>query len=324
MLTRRRVVLAGLAVPAGAVVTACGAELREPMRILVPNAPGGGYDTTARVLAGALNHDPARALTEVFNLPGAGGLAGLSRLAEERGNPALLMMMGLGVVGATQVATPSRSLSAATPLARLLGEANVLLVGARSPLRSFADLAQRWTEQPHRLRVGGGSLPGGPDYLATYAVAEALDLRAGQVDYHAFDGGGPLMTALLRDEVQVAVTGVLESIDQIRSGAVRALGVTSDQPVADEVPTLREQGLDVQFENWRGVLAPPGLSTDERDALVDVLAAGMASSVWQAAERRNGWRRRWLAGDDFGDFLMQEERRTARLLARTGEPDTAG
>lgn len=314
MLTRRTLLGTGLAVPLLGLA-GCADRTADPLRLMVPNAPGGGYDTTARVLAGAINQGREAPAAEVFNLAGGGGLVGLSRLETERGNPDLLMMMGLGVVGAALATTPPRTLADTTPLARLLGESEVLLVRSDSPFATFADLADAWSARPGRTVVGGGSMPGGPDHLATYAVAAAIDVPAGRVVYRPYDGGGPLLTAVLRRDVDLAVTGVLESIDQVRSGSVRALAVTSARRVLDDVPTLQEQGVPVEFENWRGVLAAPGLADADRERLVDLLEAGVRSPTWRAAADRNGWTSRWLPGDDFGRFLADEERRTATLLA---------
>lgn len=325
VLTRRTLLGTGLALPlAAAGLAGCSRSTADPLRLMVPNAPGGGYDTTARVLAGAINQGREDAAAEVFNLAGGGGLVGLSRLETERGNPDLMMMMGLGVVGAALAATPRRTLSRTTPLARLIGESEILLVRSESPYGTFGELAADWTRHPARVRVGGGSLPGGPDHLATYALAAAIDVPAARVRYSSHDGGGPLLAALLRRDVDLAVTGVLETIDQLRSGSVRALGVTSSRRVVDGVPTLMEQGVDVEFENWRGVLAAPGLDAGAADQLVDLLREAVGSGAWEAAARRNGWTSRWLAGEAFGDFLVQEEQRTAVLLAGAGEEDATG
>ena len=306
--------MAGLAALA---LSAC-APTREPLRILVPNAPGGGYDTTARILAGVVGPEAGPSV-EVFNLVGGPASPGLGRLREERGNPDLVMMMGLGIVGAASTARNGHQLAEVTPIARLIQEPEIVLVRSDSKLSDFASLRAAWTVAPGKVRVGGGSAPGGPDHLATQDLARALHIPAAQVDYRAYDGGGPLLEALLNGTVDIVVSGVLESADQIREGAARALAVTSRQRVPGlDVPTLRECGVDVVFENWRGVVAPPDLDTAQRDRLVSLLKAAVRSPAWRASAARNGWTSSWLAGDAFGDFLEQQARRTDRLLGRDG------
>jgi len=285
------------------------------LRVMVPNAPGGGYDTTARKLASTWEQMGAVEHAEVFNLPGASGLVGLSRLQRERGDGALLMMMGLGVVGAKGVTETTVGFDDVTPVARILSEPNVVLVRSDSPVRSMAGLVRRWRRDPASVQVGGGSLPGGPDHLATFAVSDALGIPARQVRYRRYDGGGPLLADLVSGRVDVVVSGVLETIDQVRSGAVRPLAVTGRHRLPDvAAPTLRQAGVDVVFENWRGLLAPPGLSPEQRDRLVGMVRATLAAPEWRAAEQRNGWTRDLLVGEEFGDFLAAEVRRTRRLL----------
>lgn len=291
---------------------------------MVPNAPGGGYDTTARVLASALDR-VAGAEVDVFNLPGGSGVTGLARLAREAGNPALLMMMGLGVVGAASVADRAADITATTPVARLLGEPDLVLVRSDSPFASLEDVVTRWTGDPRSFVIGGGSLAGGPDHLATYTLADALGIPAGAVRYRSYDGGGPLVAALLAGGVDVVMSGVLESIDQVRAGAVRALAVTGPARVPGlATPTLRELGIDGELENWRGLLAPPDVPTSRLRRLVDLVEEATATSVWRDAVDANGWTPRWLAGEEFASFLSAEERRTASLLSRLGQPRTGG
>jgi putative tricarboxylic transport membrane protein len=301
-----------------AVVAGCGTpEPRPALRLLVPNAPGGGYDTTARVLASALGRVVDDGPVDVFNLPGGGGVTGLARLRREAGHPDLLMMMGLGVVGAAAVAARADDLAATTPIARLLGEPDVVLVRHDSDMADFADLAREWQRRPRGVRVGGGSLPGGPDHLATYSLAGAIDVPVGAVRYRTYDGGGPLLAALLDGEVDVVFSGVLETIDQVRSGAVRALAVTGPNPVPSlPTPTLRELGVGGELENWRGLLAPPGLASGDAARLIGLVERAIGTAGWRAAVTTNGWTPRWLAGEEFADFLADERRRTTSLLDR--------
>ena len=318
MLSRRRLLASAAASLAAAGLAGCGADAATPpLRLLVPNAPGGGYDTTARLLAGAIAQVPGADVVDVFNLPGGSGTAGLARLSREHGDAALLMMMGLGVVGATAVAGTPEALAEATPVARLIAEPELVLVRADSPVRRFDQFADRWRAQPAGVRIGGGSLAGGPDHLATYDLAAELGVPAGDVRYRRYDGGGPLLAALLDGDVDVVLTGVLESLSQVNAGSVRALAVTGPTRVPGlEVPTLREEGVDASFENWRGVLTPPGLGSEERDRLVDLVRDATRTPVWADAVRTNGWTEAWLDGDDFGAYVAAEQQRTEALLRR--------
>jgi putative tricarboxylic transport membrane protein len=294
----------------------------DQLRIMVPNAAGGGYDTTARTAAMVLEQEGILGRPEIFNLEGASGGMGLVRTVHERGNPDLLMMMGLGVVGALATNDAAAGFGDVTPVARLLSEPEVVLVRSGSRHQDLRSLVRAWRAHPGRLVVGGGSLAGGPDHLATYLVAEAVGIDPLRVRYRRYDGGGPLLAALLTGEVDVAMSGVLENIDQVRAGAVRVLAVTGSQPVPGvDAPTLSQAGVPLEFANWRGVVAPPGLSAAQRRRLVSIVTEMHDSPSWQAAVRANGWTDDFLTGPAFGEFLSAESRRVHGVLARLGVED---
>ncbi|MGN6576221.1 MAG: Bug family tripartite tricarboxylate transporter substrate binding protein [Nocardioides sp.] len=294
----------------------------DQLRIMVPNAAGGGYDTTARTAAMVLEQEGITGRPEIFNLEGASGGAGLVRTVHERGNPNLMMMMGLGVVGALATDEAAAGFGDVTPVARLLSEPEVVMVRSESAHEDLGSLVDAWRAHPGRVVVGGGSLAGGPDHLATYLVAEAVGIDPQRVRYRRYDGGGPLLAALLTGEVDVAMSGVLENIDQVRAGAVRVLAVTGAEPVPGvDAPTLREAGVPLEFANWRGLVAPPGLTTAQRRRLVSIVTKMHDSPSWQAAARANGWTDDFLTGPAFGSFLAAESRRVRGVLARLGVED---
>jgi putative tricarboxylic transport membrane protein len=312
---QRRAFLAG----ALALGLAGCARPDDDLRVMVPNPPGSGYDITARVLAGALDAAGIARGVEVFNLPGAGGVVGLRRLALERGNGRLLMLMGLGLVGAEITAGVPATLRETTAVARLVQEPAVLVVRRDSPYGSLDELIGAWRADPAGVAAGGGSSAGGPDHLATMLLAEAAGLAPARVAYRRHDGGGDLLAAILRRDVAFAMSGLSEYADQIGSGTLRALAVTSDGPVAQvAAPTVRAAGLDVVFNNWRGLVAPPGLAAADAAHLRRLVRDLGASAAWAAARDRFGWSDAALAGDAFAAFMAGEHERVAGVLRRLG------
>jgi putative tricarboxylic transport membrane protein len=323
VLSRRRVLTAAAGTSLLPLVAACspsaGTLDPDQLRIMVPNAAGGGYDTTARILAGIIEDEGLGERPEIFNLEGASGGAGLARTAHERGNGDLMMMMGLGVVGSLHTNRAAVGLDEVTPVARLLSEPEIVMVREGSPHRDLASLVKAWKRDPARLRIGGGSLPGGPDHLATHLLAEAVGIDPREVRYRVYDGGGPTLAALFTGRIEAALSGVLENIDQVRAGAVRVLAVTGDQPVPGiDAPTLRDAGVPLGFANWRGLVAPPGLSPGQRDRLADLVDRVHDTSAWREAEQANGWTDDYLTGSAFGRFLMVESDRVGDVLDRLG------
>ncbi|QFU94408.1 tripartite tricarboxylate transporter substrate binding protein [Amycolatopsis sp. YIM 10] len=295
-----------------------GDQIRN-FRVMVPNAPGGGYDITARTAVKAIEEAGLNGTTEVFNLPGAGGTVGLGRLVNERGNGKLAMSMGLGVVGAVYTNRAPSSLQDTTPIAKLTEESDVVVVGKDSPYQNIGQLIEAWKANPGAVPVGGGSAPGGPDHLAPMLMAKAAGIAPPTVNYVPFDGGGELMASVLGGKVGFGVSGIGETRDQIEAGELRALAVTSPQRVPGmDAPTLRESGVDVSFTNWRGIVAPPGISNGDKEKLVSLFTRLQDTQQWQDALRLNGWTNAFSAGDEYGAFLKAENERVASVLKELG------
>ena len=290
------------------------------LRIMVPNNPGGGYDVTARTSAKAMEDVGAASGVEVFNLPGAaGGTVGLGRLAAEEGNGRLAMQMGLGVVGSVHANSARVTLADTTPIARLLEEPDIIVVSSDSEYTDIAQMIDDWKADPGAVTVGGGSFPGGPDHLTPMLMAEAVGMDPKDVDYVPFDGGGELLASVLGDKVTFGVSGIGEHIDQVEAGRLRVLAVTGPERVAGvDAPTLREAGIDVEVTNWRGVVAPPGITDADRRALIDAYTAMHGSPQWKAALERNDWHDAFLTGDDFGAFMRQQTDRVDAVLEELG------
>lgn len=291
----------------------------DDLRIMVPNAPGGGYDTTARVVTQVLEDEGLTGHVEVFNIEGASGVVGLARTSGESGNADLMMMMGLGVVGALFATDAVVDLEQVTPIARLISEPEIVAVPAGSRFGDMRQLVRVWVAHPGRITVGGGSSAGGPDHLAAHLVAEAVGIDPRRVRYQQYDGGGPLLAAMFTGRVDFAVSGVGEYLEHIANGEVEALAVTSSEHLDTlDAPTLRELGIDLDFSNWRGLVAPPGLSEDERRSLIDLVTRMHDTRAWRDAQSRYGWSDDFLAGDEFGAFLRRESARVGDVLDDLG------
>jgi putative tricarboxylic transport membrane protein len=146
----------------------------DSLRLMVPTAPGGGYDVTARTAAKAVEDSKIATNVQVFNLAGAGGTVGLQRLVNEKGTAGLLMMMGLGVVGAVYANKSKATLAETTPLARMIEESGAVFVSKDSPYQTLDQLVQAWKADPGKVIVGGGSSIGGPSIPSTTSSEDPL------------------------------------------------------------------------------------------------------------------------------------------------------
>ncbi|MFE5795306.1 Bug family tripartite tricarboxylate transporter substrate binding protein [Streptomyces sp. NPDC056503] len=289
------------------------------LRFMVPNTPGGGYDITARTAAKNAEEAGLTGDIEVFNLPGAGGTVGLTRLVGERGDGRIAMSMGLGVVGAVHTNKTPRTLADTTPIARLTEEQDIVVVSKDSPYTTIQELLAAWRKAPGKLPVGGGSSPGGPDHLAPMLMARAAGIPPKEVNYIPFDGGGELLASILGSKVAFGVSGVGEYLDQIEAGELRLLAVTGAERVPGlDAPTLREAGLDTEFTNWRGIVAPPGLTDAERERLVTLVTELHDSPQWRESLKTHGWTDAFLPGEEFGAFLTEQNTRVDTVLKELG------
>jgi len=314
-----------LATLAALLVSACGVTRGEEsqglhrLRMMVPNSPGGGYDLTARTAVKIMEDNDLTGRVEVFNVIGAGGTVAMARLMNEKGNGDLMMMMGLGVVGATYTNGSTARASDATALAKMVEEQEGILVPADSPFKTVQDLVAAWKADPAKVTIGGGSSPGGPDHLFPMETAKAAGVDPTKVNYVSYDGGGDLLTALLGNKIAAGTTGLGEFVDQIEAGQVRVLAVSGKERVEGvDAPTLTEAGIDLTFTNWRGILAPPGIPEDAKTAMVKLLEELHGTDGWKEALVKNGWTDAFQTGPEFEQFLKDQDQRVSSTLTDLG------
>jgi putative tricarboxylic transport membrane protein len=304
----------------------CGVTRGDTSRdllMIIPNSPGGGYDQTGRHAVKVMEDaDITGGSFTVDNVVGAGGAGAMTDLIGKVGDEHTMMTVGLGVVGSTYSFGTKYSLQDATPLAQLMSEPEGILVPADSPFETIDDLVQAWSEDPGELAVGGGSSPGGPDHLFPMQLAAEIGIDPTDVNYITYDGGGPLTSALLGEKIDVGFSGLAEFAGQVESGELRVLAVSGEERYPEgifaDVPTLQESEIDLVFLNWRGVLAPPGISDERRDELIGYLQEMHDTEAWQKVLTDNGWTDDFKTGDDFATFIDEQDERVSGTLEELG------
>jgi putative tricarboxylic transport membrane protein len=326
--------LMGLLALAAVTLTACGQADRSDsgggstasypngrLSIMAPADPGGGWDETARALQDSVRKGGLAKSVEVYNVPGAGGTIGLSQLASKRsGDPNQLMVMGLVMLGAIEQNNSPVDLSKTTPIASLTAEDEVVVVPAKSQFKTIKDLMAALKTEPKKVSFAGGSA-GGTDQLLAGLMAEAVGADAGKLKYVAYSGGGEAKAAILSGSVAAGISGVSEFADQIEAGKMRALAVASSQPVdvaGKQVPTLKDAGYDVEITNWRGIVAPPGLSDQQKQQVTSFVQKLHDSPEWKQNLERFGWDDEFRAGPEFDSFLKSETSRVQGIAQDLG------
>jgi putative tricarboxylic transport membrane protein len=318
---KRRSVFASviaIALATGILGAATPALAIDDLRIIAPAKPGGGWDQTARALSDVMAANGVNGVT-VENVPGAGGTVGLAQLVDqEKGKPNVLMVNGLVMLGAILTNKSPVDLGMTTPIARLTGEYEVIVVPAASDIKTMADLVAKLKADPGAVAFGGGSA-GGTDHILAGLIAKAAGADVTKLNYVPFSGGGEALAAIMGGHVVAGISGYSEWSGQIMSGELRALAISA--PVRQEgidIPTLKEQGVDVELANWRAIVAPPGLDEAQKQALLDVLDATVKSEGWKKVLAEKKWTDLYLAGADFGKLIATETALTTEVLKGIG------
>jgi putative tricarboxylic transport membrane protein len=295
------------------------AQSLDQLRLIAPAAPGGGWDQTARVMQQALQREGIAHLAPVENIPGAAGTIGLARfIGNERGRGDVLLVSGLIMLGGIVTHQSPVTLRDVVPIARLTGEYEVIAVPAASPFHSLQDLIAAFKAQPGSISWGGGSA-GGSDQILAGLVADAVGVDPKRVNYIAFSGGGESLSAILGGAVSVGINGFAEFAPQLEAGTLRALAISSAERLSGvDIPTLREQGVDIEFENWRSLVAPPGITPADRRRLESAVRAMVHSPTWRESLTRYRWLDRHLDGDAFARLVDAEEARVRVILKKLG------
>lgn len=287
------------------------------IRFMIGANAGGGFDQTARSLGAALIAAGAYKNATYENKGGAGGTIGLTQFVNsEKGNPHALVVTGAVMVGAIEANKPPITLKNATPIARLFADTMILVVPAQSPIKSLADLVRQLKANPGSVSWGGGS-KASIDHIMAGLIARDAGVDPARVNYVPFQGGGEASAAILGGHVTVGIAGVSEFYSFVEAGKMRALGTSSSFRVKN-LPTLREQGVNVEIYNWRGVYGAPGISAEQRKALIDAVTRATEHPSWRDALKKNDWGPFLLTGDDFGQYVEAEGRRLGAILRELG------
>nr|WP_181062900.1 tripartite tricarboxylate transporter substrate-binding protein [Pseudoclavibacter sp. RFBI5] len=295
-----------------------GASARSKLTIMAPAAPGGGWDAFAREAQQAMRANGIVNNAQVVNVPGAGGTIGLSQLLQMQSRDDLLMVTGGVMVGATVLSNTGESLADTVPIARLADDYNALVVPASSPYSTLEEFVEGMKADPGKHSIAGGSL-GGIDHLLSGMLGKSIGVDPKDVNYVAYSGGGEVLSSLLSSTTAAGLSGYNEFRDQIEAGTLKALAISAPEPVDGiDIPTFKQEGVDVAMVNWRGVVAPPGIDDATRDELIDIVTELENSPEWAEALDRNNWTDSFQPGTDFEDFLVGETDQVTALVKELG------
>ncbi len=326
-LTRRGAVAAAAAIVLGTGLAwadsarAGGHQVLESIHFLIPGGAGGGWDGTARGTGEALTGSGIVGSASYENMSGGGGGKAIGFLIENaKSNHGTLMVNSTPIVIRSLTKVFPQNFRDLTLIAGTIGDYAAFVVHKDSDLNSFGDLLTAYKANPRKVAIGGGSVPGGMDHLVAAMAMQAAGEDPTAVKYIPYDAGGKAMAALLSGEIKALSTGFSEAVALAQAGEVKIIGVTAADRVSayPDAPTLKEQGVDTEFVNWRGFFAAPGLPDDKADAYRKALSAMYDTPEWETVRARNGWVNIHNSGDAFRTFLEDQEKVIGDLMKKLG------
>jgi putative tricarboxylic transport membrane protein len=303
-----------------ALSLAAGMAAAEPVTVMIPAGPGGGWDTTGRQAMQAMAD--AGIFTEGANFTNTGGAAGTVGLAEfvnnNEGSDNALIFMGAVMVGGISLNNSPVTLEQTTPIARLTNENLAIVVSNDSPFQTIDDFVAALKSDPGSVAVGGGSA-GGPDHILLALIAQEAGADVSKLNYIAQTSGAETAAAVIGGSIAAGISGISEFKQFIDAGRMRVLAVSGEERMAGiDAPTLQESGIDVVLGNWRGVLGAPGMPEEARQQWVERFDQLHESEEWQQVLQTQGWEDAYLSGDEFAAFLADESTRIAAVLKDVG------
>jgi putative tricarboxylic transport membrane protein len=180
------------------------------------------------------------------------------------------------------------------------------------------DVVEQLKKDPGSIKWGGGSR-GSTEHIAAAMIAQAVGVSAAKINYVPFRGGGEATAAILGGNVTVGGSGYSEFQTYIESGKMRPIAVTSAKRLPGiNVPTLKEQGIDVEIGNWRGVYGAAGITPAQQAALADMVVKATKTQAWKEALAKNGWTPALMTGKEFADFVDTDFAALRATMVRSG------
>ena len=299
----------------------------EKLHFVVPGGAGGGWDGCARGTGEALVKSGILGSASFENMSGGGGGKALAWMIKTQPKNTIMVQSTPIVLRSisrhegyisSDAASGVLSYKDVTPIAGIIGDFGAIAVAADSPFQTFADVVAAYNADPKSVKMAGGSTRGSMDHLIGALAFQSAGANPNDVVYIPYDGGGQALAGLLSGEGQILSTGFSEALGA--GDQVRILGITANERSADapDVPTLKEQGYDAYFVNWRGFFGPPGMDAGARDEIANMLGDMQSTPEWEAVRKRNAYVNIYNPGDDFISFLETQTIEMTDLMKQLG------
>lgn len=323
MFKRNKIIAMGLAVTmvGAGLFTGCGSNgaktvntdvskdyPKKAMEFIAPGGAGGGWDLTIRTTAKVLKDANLVSVPmPITNKPGGGGGVNLAYMQTKKASDTLLSVYSPPILLINLNGSSELGYKDTTPIARLITDYGAFVVQKDSKYNTINDVIEALKKDPKSVKIAGNSSAGSMDHIQFLMVAKAAGVEdIKDIDYISFQDG-TATAQLLGEHVDLLSTGLGDVEQLLESGDLKALGQTAANRVGEgvlaEIPTVKEQGIDVTFENWRGLFAAPEMPDYAVKYWRETLAKMVETPEWDEACKKNGWDKAYLDSEEFTEFL---------------------
>ena len=296
----------------------------DKLHFVIGGGAGGGWDGTARGTGEALTKAGFLKSASFENMSGGGGGKALAYMINTKPeNTILVQSTPLVLRSITRhkgyvSGSGTLSYKDVVPIAGVIGDYGAIAVAKNSPYKNFDDVVKAYKANPSSIKMAGGSVRGSMDHLIGALAFQAAGANPNDVAYIPYDAGGKALAGLLSGETQIISTGLGELMGA--RDQVRIIGITAPDRVGDapDAPTLKEQGYDVQFVNWRGFFGPPGMSSKDKKAIAKMLGDVQKTPEWEEVRARNAWVNIYNPDKKFVKFLKTQTKEMTALMKKLG------
>ncbi|SCB72612.1 Tripartite-type tricarboxylate transporter, receptor component TctC [[Bacillus] enclensis] len=309
-----------------ALMTACSSSASgdkefpsKNIEIIAPASPGGGWDLTARSVQKVLrDNDIVDKNINVINKPGGGGEAGWKYL--EKKDAHHLAINSSLVLTNKLLGQSDLSHEQFTPIATLATEWQALAVPVDSKYETASELLDQMKKDPKSLKIGVGPGLGNDDHLSIVQAASEKGIDPTKLDFLVYEGGGDVVTALLGGHVDAVTTSLSEVKEQHLAGKLKILAVSSEERLEglDEVPTWTEEGVDMVFPHWRGIMGPGDMTEEEIAYWDEKIGEMVKTDEWKKMLENNDWDDFYKDSKETKEFMKEQEKLYSDLVESSG------
>ena len=263
------------------------------VELVVPNPPGGSNDKTARTIERVWTANKILPTTmSIVNRAGGGGSIAYTHVSQQAGNPHYLVVAGPALLTNNITGASSLHHTDLTAVASLFNDFTVYVVSAGSDIKTGKDLAARLRKDPKSVTIGFSPLLGSHNHIAAGLLMKAVGGNPRDLKVVAYKGSADAMPNLMGGHIDLITTAAGNVAPLLGTGKLRVVGISADKRLPGalaDVPTWKEQGINVQFGAWRGIFAPKGLTPQQVAYWEGALRKATEVPEWKDDLRKNVW-----------------------------------